>query len=86
MIFLQPLEMCVDRCGDLLEFFTARKMPHDLTIMFGLPRKTKCGVLLLCNFGIGHYLDLLRRVCRTGLIRSRLRALPSSTWTVRENP
>ena len=72
MILLQPLETRPDCPGNPPRVLYRKKMPHDLTIMFALSRKAQRWVLLLRNFGVGHYLDYLRRFRRTNSIRSRL--------------
>jgi len=72
MIFLQPFEMRFDRSGDFPRVLYRKKVPHNLTIMFGLTREAKRRILLLRHFRVGHYLDLLRRFPQTNSIPSRL--------------
>jgi hypothetical protein len=72
MIFLQPLEMRLDRSGDFPRVLYREEMPDNLTIVLGLPREVKRRIFLLCNFSVGHHLDLLRRIWRTGSIQSLL--------------
>ena len=50
--------MRLDRPSDFPRVLYCEKIPHDLIVMFRLPREAKRRVVLFCNFGVGHHLDL----------------------------
>jgi len=73
VVFLKPLKVRLDRSCNLFRIFHGQEMPHNLAVMFGLPREPKRRVLLLRDFCIGHYLNLLERFRRLRSVRLSLR-------------
>ena len=63
-IFLQPLEMRLDRDRDVFGIFHRQKIAYELAVMFGLAWEAKSRIPFLLYFRIGHNLNFLgRRWC-----------------------
>ena len=52
MVFLQPLEMRLDRTRDLTRILDRQEMPDDLGVVFGLARQTQREVEFLISASV----------------------------------
>lgn len=61
MVFLESLDVRLDRPRDFPRVFDREEMADDLTVIFGLTRQPKRRIPFLRDFGVGHHLNSLRR-------------------------